>query len=224
MSIKNSSVRKSNWLITASYKLTLNEQRLVLIAIAKIPFDSKEIKRRVVITAKEMLDCFPDIGEQNVHKEMRDAVDNLWERAIKVADPNRVDEFRWITAKSRYLKGEGRVGFSFSPEVLPYLQQLKEQFTKYRLGDIASLKSTYSIRLYEMLMQFQNTGIALVGLEEFKERLGISDKYADYRILRRIVIEPAVKELNHKSHFNVTFKGIREGRAIKNLEFFFSEK
>jgi plasmid replication initiation protein len=224
MSHKNSIVRKSNWLVTASYKLTLNEQRLVLAAIAKIPFDSQEFKRRVVLTAKEMLDCFPDMGEQNVHKEMRDAIDNLWERAIKVADPNQVDEFRWITAKSRYLKGEGRVGFSFSPEVLPYLQQLKKQFTKYRLGDISSLKSVYSIRLFEMLMQFQNTGIALVGLEEFKERLGISDKYTDYRILRRIVIEPAVNELNKKSHFNITFKSIREGRAIKKLEFFFSEK
>ena len=64
--IKNSVVRKSNWLITASYKLTLNEQRLVLVAIAKIPFDAVEIKRRVVVTAKEMLDCFPDIGEKHV--------------------------------------------------------------------------------------------------------------------------------------------------------------
>jgi plasmid replication initiation protein len=224
MSHKNSMIRKSNWLITASYKLTLNEQRLVLVAIAKIPFDSKEIKRRVVITAREMLQCFPDIGEQNVHKEMRDAVDNLWERAIKVADPNRVDEFRWITAKSRYLKGEGRVGFSFSPEVLPYLQQLKEQFTKYRLGDISSLKSAYSIRLYEMLMQFHHTGIALVGVDEFKGRLGIADKYSDYRKLRLKVIEPAVSELNQKSHLTITFKSIREGRSIKKLEFFFSEK
>ena len=224
MSHKNSIVRKSNWLVTASYKLTLNEQRLVLAAIAKIPFDSQEVKRRVLITAKEMLDCFPDIGEKNVHKEMRDAIDNLWDRSIKVADPNRVDEFRWITAKSRYLKGEGRIGFSFSPEVLPYLQQLKEQFTKYRLGDISSLKSVYSIRLYEMLIQFQNSGITLVDLQEFKERLGISDKYSDYLNLRRRIIEPAVKELNQKSHFNITFKGVREGRAIKNLEFFFSEK
>ena len=123
-----------------------------------------------------------------------------------------------------YKKGEGRVGFSFSPEILPYLQQLKEQFTKYRLGDISSLKSVYSIRLFEILMQFQNMGIVLVGIQEFKERLGISDKYSDYLNLRRRIIEPAVNELNQKSHFNITFRGVREGRAIKKLEFFFSEK
>jgi len=224
MSHKNSVVRKSNWLVTASYKLTLNEQRLVLTAIAKLPFDSKEIKRRVVITAKEMLDCFPDIGEKHVYDEMEKASENLFQRWIRIEDPNQVDKFRWITAKTTYKKGEGRIGFSFSPEILPYLQQLKEQFTKYRLGDISSLKSIYSIRLFEMLMQFQNTGIALIDVQEFKERLGISDKYADYRNLKKKVIEPAINELNQKSHFNVTFKGTREGRAIKNLEFFFSGK
>jgi plasmid replication initiation protein len=222
--IKNSVIRKSNWLITASYKLTLNEQRLVLVSIAKIPFDAVEIKRRVVVTAKEMLDCFPDIGEKHVYEEMEKASENLFNRWIRIEDPNQIEKFRWISAKLIYKKGEGRVGFSFSPEILPYLQQLKEQFTKYRLGDISSLKSIYSIRLFEMLMQFQNTTIVLIELNNFKERLGISEKYPVFKDLRRWVIEPAVKELNQKSHFNITFKGVREGRAIKKLEFFFSEK
>jgi len=222
--IKNSVVRKSNWLITASYKLTLNEQRLVLVAIAKIPFDAVEIKRRMVVTAKEMLDCFPDIGEKHVYEEMEKASENLFNRWIRIEDPNQIEKFRWISAKLIYKKGEGRVGFSFSPEILPYLQQLKEQFTKYRLGDISSLKSIYSIRLFEMLMQFQNTTIVLIDLNNFKERLGISEKYPVFKDLRRWVIEPAVAELNRKSHFNITFKSIREGRAIKKLEFFFSEK
>ena len=222
--IKNSIVRKSNWLITGSYKLTLNEQRLILVAIAKIPFDEKEVNRRVVITAKEMLLCFPDMGENHVYEEMEKASENLFNRWIKIEDPNQIEKFRWISAKLIYKKGEGRVGFSFSPEILPYLQQLKEQFTKYRLGDISDLKSIYSIRLFEMLMQFQNTGIAIINLKIFKERLGISEKYSVFKDLRRWVIEPAVKELNQKSHFNITFKSVREGRAIKKLEFFFSEK
>ncbi|MBL7755884.1 MAG: P1 family peptidase, partial [Chitinophagaceae bacterium] len=40
------------------------------VAIAKIPFDEKEVNRRVVITAKEMLLCFPDMGENHVYEEM----------------------------------------------------------------------------------------------------------------------------------------------------------
>jgi hypothetical protein len=148
----------------------------------------------------------------------------LYERSIRIEDPIKKKKFRWINSTTFYKKGEGRVGFSFGKEIIPYLQQLKTQFTKYRLGDIASLKSIYSIRLFEMLMQFQGTGIALVDLDKFKERLGIQGKYSAYKDLKKRVIEPAVSELNNKSHLTITFKSIREGRAIKKLQFFFSEK
>lgn len=221
--LKNSVVRKDNRIIRACYKLTLNEQRLVLTAIAKIPFDEK-IPDEVEITAQEFLALFPDVGEKNVHNEIQDAVDRLYERSIRIEDPIKKKKFRWISSTTFYKKGEGRVGFAFGKEIIPYLQQLKTQFTKYRLGDISNLKSIYSIRLFEMLMQFQNTTIVLIDLNNFKERLGISEKYPVFKDLRRWVIEPAVKELNQKSHFNITFRGVREGRAIKKLEFFFSEK
>lgn len=223
--IKNSIVRKSNWLISASYKLTLNEQRLVLAAISKIPFnDSQTINRRVTITAREMLSCFPDIGKNHVYEEMEKATENLFSRWIRLEDPDQIEKIRWISSKITYKKGEGRVGFSFSTEVLPYLQQLKKQFTKYTLGDISNFKSVYTIRLYEMLTQFQNTTIILISLDKLKERFGILEKYSTYKDFRKWVLEPAINELNEKSLFNVTFKGVREGRAIKNLEFFFSKK
>lgn len=221
--LKNSIVRKDNRIITACYKLTLNEQRLVLTAIAKVPFDGK-IPDEIEITAQEFLALFPNIGENNVYKYMDEAVDALANKWIIIENPIKTKKFRWIDLKTTYHKGSARIGFSFSRHVIPYLEQLKEQFTKYRLGDISNLKSIYSIRIYEMLMQFQNTTIVVVDLDKFKERLDIQDKYSAYRDLKKRVIEPAVKELNHKSHFNITFKGVREGRAIKKLEFFFSEK
>lgn len=216
-------VRKDNRIITACYKLTLNEQRLILTAIAKVPFDDK-IPDEVEITAQEFLTLFPDIGESNVYKYMDEAVDALANKWIIIDNPIKTKKFRWIDLKTTYHKGSARIGFSFSRHIIPYLEQLKEQFTRYRLGDISNLKSIYSIRLYEMLMQFQNTTFLLIDLNKFKERLGISEKYPVFKDLRRWVIEPAVKELNQKSHFNITFKSIREGRSIKKLEFFFSEK
>lgn len=219
----NMVIRKDNFIITASYKLTLNEQRIVLTAIAKIPFN-QEIPRKITITAQEFLKCFPDINEKNVHREMKEAVENLWNRSIKIEDPNQKEEFRWISSKITYKKGDGRVDFSFSSEVIPYLQHLKDRFTKYKIEDVSNFKSVYSIRLYEMILQFKSTSIFIINIENFRERLGILNKYSDYLNLRRRVIEPAINELNEKSLFNVTFKGVREGRAIKNLEFFFSKK
>lgn len=216
-------IRKDNRIITACYKLTLNEQRLLLTAIAKIPFD-RAIPDEIEITAQEFLNVFPDIGHKNVHNELQNAVNRLYEKSIIIEEPVKKKRFRWISSTTTYQKGEGRISFTFSKEIIVYLQQLKKQFTKYKLGDVSDLKSVYSIRLYEMIIQFQNTSIILISLNDFKDRLGILEKYFVYKDLRKWVIQPAINELNQKSLFNITFKGVREGRAIKNLEFFFSKK
>lgn len=215
---------KDNRIITASYKLTLNEQRLVLVAIAKIPFGGK-VPSDIEITAREMLNLFPDMGKGNVYKYMQEAVEELGNRWIVIVDnPIKTKKFRWIDAKSIYHKGEARVGFSFSRHIIPYLQQLHDQFTKYRLEDISDLKSIYSIRLYEMFMQFQNTVLIVISIEKFRERMGVEDKYPVFSDLRKWVIATAIKELNKKSLLSISFNAKRQGRFIKNLEFFFSEK
>ena len=221
--LKHSLVRKDNRIITACYKLTLNEQRLLLTAIAKIPFN-EEIPDEIEITAHEFLNVFPDVGHKNVHNELQDAVNKLYEKSIVIEEPVKKRKFRWISSATTYQKGDGKISFTFSKEIVVYIQQLKEQFTKYKLGDVSDLKSVYSIRLYEMLIQFQNTSIVIISLNDFKNRFGILEKYSVYKDLRKWVIEPAINELNQKSLFNVTYKGVREGRAIKNLEFFFSKK
>jgi plasmid replication initiation protein len=98
------------------------------------------------------------------------------------------------------------------------------QFTMYRLNDISNLKSIYSIRLYEMMMQFKEKGFIKIHIEKFKERIGVENKYSTYKNLYARVIKPAVIELNTKSLFTITFTPIREGRAIKFLTFNFSER
>jgi plasmid replication initiation protein len=221
--IKNSVIRKDNRIITACYQLTLNEKRLILAAIAKIPFD-EEIPEEIELTIQEILQAFPDIGAKNATHEIQDALDRLYERNIRVEDPIKKKKFRWISSTTIYKKGEGKIGFVFTKDTIPYLYQLKEKFTKYRLEDISRFKSVHAIRLYEMLMQFEKTNLVLVDLLKFKERLGLENKYSVFKDLRKWVIEPALKEINEKTNLIVTFKGTRVGRSIQKLEFFFSEK
>ncbi len=41
---------------------------------------------------------------------------------------------------------------------MPYLTQLKGQFTRVVVKNVSSLSNTYSIRIYELLQQFRSTG------------------------------------------------------------------
>jgi plasmid replication initiation protein len=106
--VSNEVVVKSNYLVEASYKISLNEQRVVLYAISKLDSQGK-MPDEITITAQEWLKMFPDIGKEHVHRELKKASDRLWERTIKVVDPKQTKKFRWVQTQTDYHIGEGRV-------------------------------------------------------------------------------------------------------------------
>jgi len=67
---------------------------------------------------------------------------------------------------------------------MPYLTQLTQQFTAIVVKNVSALKRTYSIRIYELLMQFQKTGNRLIKIDDFRAMLGLDNKYSDFKILK----------------------------------------
>ncbi|MDK6441947.1 replication initiation protein, partial [Escherichia coli] len=121
------------------------------------------------------------------------------------------------------LKGEAKVQITFADAVMPYLTQLKGQFTKVVIKNISNLSKSYSIRIYEILQQFRNTGERMISLDDFRSMLQLEDKYKDFKTLNRALIKPAVAELNQKSDLAVTVETIKKGRTVVALHFRFKE-
>ena len=217
-------ITRHNSLIEASYKLNLNEQRLLYLCVSKLdPRKPLPKDNSFTITAKEFSEQF-GINEKLVYKEIEEASKTLAERWVRTHDGKYREQFRWVFGV-RYHDNEGKVTLGFSPWVIPYLTNLRDQFTSLKLSQISELKSVYSIRLIEFLMQFKATGRFIIELDKFKDRLGLKDEYNRFYDLKRRVIEVAVKELKEKSNIAVNWKAIKgmRGKAIKQLEFVFRE-
>lgn len=215
-------ITKHNSLIEASYKLTLNEQRIVLLCIARLDTRKPLPKDNMfTITAKEFAKTF-GIEEKHAYEALDEAASTLYERDIKTYDGKYRERFRWVCGV-QYHDNEGKVTLGFSNWITPYLTMLHERFGSYKLKQIAGLKSTYSIRLLEFLMQFKATGKLIIDLDRFKDRLGIKDEYKRFTNLRMRVIDPAIKELQEKSNLVIKWQPIKSGKTIKQLEFIFKE-
>jgi plasmid replication initiation protein len=220
---KELTVTRHNSLIEGCYKLNLNEQRLLYLCVAKL--DPRKVLPKdnsFTVTAKEFAKQFL-MDEKIVYKEMEDASKALAERWVRTTDGKYREQFRWVFGV-RYHDNEGKVTLGFSPWVIPYLTNLREQFTSLKLSQISELKSVYSIRLLEFLTQFKATGKLIIELDRFKERLDIKNEYKRFYNLKMRVIEPAVIELKEKSNLVIDWKPIKSGKTIKQLEFVFSEK
>lgn len=222
-------VTKANDLIEASYRLTLNEQRLVLSAVSMV--NSVDARagwslrdgRIMRITAIGFAEIY-DIELHTAYEALQDAAERLYERTIRRKGSGVEEEFRWISRRAIYKKGDGAVEISWSPDILPYLTLLGKNFTTYELRQIVGLTSVYAIRLYEILKQYESTGRRFITVEAFRECLGLTDIYPRFSSLKQHVIAPSVRAINLHSDLYVQWEAIKKGRTVVSLDFSFEVK
>src|ERR1051325_807328 len=136
MVTKNEIVAKSNRLIQAGYRLTLNEQRLILYAISVCREEQKGLTADtpVTITATSFVKQFPSIDPASVYGQLVDALDGLFERFVTLYDTEpttdeaRVTKTRWISTAS-YIDGAGQIQLIFAPMIVKYITRLEKEFT-----------------------------------------------------------------------------------------------
>ena len=82
------------------------------------------------------------------------------------------------------------------------------------------MNSVYSIRIYELLKQYERIRKRKLTLEELRYFLGIEkEKYIQYGHLKNKVLLVAQKEINEKTDIQFTFNEIKTGRKVTGFEF-----
>jgi plasmid replication initiation protein len=216
---KNSKiVVKSNRLIEASYRLTTQEQRVILIMASMVKKDDEDFSGYQIKIADfaEMV----GVKGQSTYDEIKRITKKLLTRVIIIHEPTGDLQIGWLSS-AKYYKKKGTVELHFDPKLKPYLLKIQEFFTKYKLKEVIRLKSSYSIRLYELLKQYEGIGSRSFTIHEFRKILGIEeDKYKLYGHLKNKVIMPAQKELNEQCDLSFNFKEIKKGRKVVKIDFF----
>jgi len=216
----NLTVVKHNHLNQASYKLSLDERRLILSSIALVN-PREKMPDEVVIHASDYAHQW-DINPKYAYDQLKEARANLYDRSIRLRkDDGEVEEMRWVY-NSKYKDGEGYIKLKFSPDIKPYLSQLKSHFTSYHLTEVKSFKSGHAIRLYELLMQYKKSGWYDESVDDLKVIFGVEDNYPAWYEFRRWVIDPAVKEINTATNYLVKYETKKRGRTISRVAFTFA--
>lgn len=226
MSLKKTDdvVIQSNMLIEAHYRLNLQEKRLILWLIKEIGRDDTDFKKyRLKITDfAEMMDLHP----KTQYKEMKRVTRALITRPIEIEDPktNATMQMAWLCF-ARWESEKGVCFLEFHPELKPYLLQLKSHFTKIGFADFLGLKSVYSVRIFELLAQYEYIGKRVMNVNDLRSWCGIPDgEYHLYSDLKRRVIDRAKTEINAKTEYEINYKETKESRKVIALEWTIKKK
>lgn len=112
----------------------------------------------------------------------------------------------------------------FHPKILPLLSNLKKNFTQFSIQDVAEFKSTYTHRIYQLMMQWKSTGCVKISIDDLRFMLMLGLKYPLFADFKKRVIDVAIGEINEKSPYNVKCEFIKKGRKFVAVEFAFKLK
>ena len=221
---------KGNALIGASYNLEVVEQRLILLATVEARRSGKGINALdpLTIHASSYMEQF-GVSRQTAYQALKDACKDLFARQFSYQEHSAKGNVtqktsRWVS-EIGYTEEEATVQLIFAPVVVPFITRLEEQFTSYELTQVASLASKYSIRLYELLMQWKNVGKMKISLEDLRAKLGLEqDDYTVMGDFKRSVLDLSVKQINEHTDIKVDYEQHKKGRSIAGFTFRMKQK
>lgn len=221
---------KSNNLVDAGFFKKLNglEMRIVNLAVSRLnPKRPISQERRFEFTVKEFMDCNSGLSLKtgDLYKNIKNAVKNLstiWVEVEPMAGYD-VTEISLLTRRS-YEDGQGRFMIEFHEDAMPYLAEIKNNYTSILLETFGTLKSEYSLKFYEILSRWAFKGKFQIALDELRNLLNTGDTYPRFNSFNQRVISPSLIEINSKTNLNVTVTTIRTGRSITGLEFSIFDK
>lgn len=209
-------VVKANKLNEARYRLTVQEQRVILAMLSLIAPGDIDFKP-YTFTIKDFA-ALVGVTDKDIYSRVKEVTKSLVGRRLTILEPDGELHISWLSS-AKYHDGKGSVELSFDPKLKPYLLALQKEFTRYQLKNTIRLKSSYSVRIYELLKQYQALGSRYFDLSELRSLLGITDdKLQLYGNFKARVLDRSLRELKNT---DITFKynPVKSGRAVSGIEF-----
>ena len=224
-SAPNTVVVQSNRFLDSPKNLTLNEYKLFMFVVSKINPDGNEIEK-IRVTADEFANVLGAEKKNNIYKELKVASDRLLNRIITVHYPEKeLFTKTHLIASINYWYGKGYVDIAISPDMKPHLLKLKENFTQYKLSNIARLSSIYAIRIYELLKKQEVLGQRTFFLEDLRNKLGLSpETLQTFKNFRVRVLKTAQEEINEKTDIKISYTYQKTGRKVTAIIFSIQSK
>lgn len=220
-------VFKANALIESRYNLNLVEQKLILYSASQVDCFTGEDFTILKIPVANFFKIIGNNEKSKNHTYIKDLAKGLMKKQLEINYPNGSWELIQWLSRCKYESEKAIIEIEFSKYMKPYLLKLEEHYRGYPLREVMQLGSKYSIRLYELLIQWEYTNhkSLTITVEELRKKMGVEEtEYERFTNFEDRVIRTAVTELNNVSNIFVTYEKIKLGRKINEIKFKFSIK
>ena len=238
-------VVEHNSLITSIAKMDKTPLKMFELAVSCINTEEPP-KDNTVYLSKRDLFAFFKVSDNDKHSRFKQAVEKMQKQAFFQIKEEQGKGFKFKSiVPIPYVEWTGyndEVKIEFHREIMPYLINLKKNFTQHALSDIAELNSKYSIILYRWLSmqynQYEHYSVKGGRRAEqvkayrnptitVKELRVMTDTVNEYKRMFQFtewILEKPLAEINAHTSFNVSYEKVKKGRSIDSIVFHIEKK
>ncbi|MBZ5984684.1 RepB family plasmid replication initiator protein, partial [Leuconostoc gelidum subsp. gasicomitatum] len=238
-------VVEHNSLITSIAKMDKTPLKMFELAVSLIDTENPPQDQTVYLSKQEMF-AFFKVNDNDKHSRFKQAIERMQKQAFFQIKKEQDKGFKFVSIVPipyvEWTDYSDEVKIEFHREIMPYLINLKNNFTQHALSDIAELNSKYAIILYRWLSMnynqyehysfkggrrqdqidsYRNPEISIRDLREMTDTI---DEYLDFRNFEKRILKNGIEEITNNTTFNVTYEKVKKGRSIDSIVFHITKK
>lgn len=238
-------VVEHNSLITSIAKMDKTPLKMFELAVSLIDTDNPPKDQTVYLSKRELF-AFFKVTDHDKHSRFKEAIEKMQKQAFFQIKKEQDKGFKFVSIVPipyvEWTDYHDEVLIRFSPEIMPYLINLKTNFTQHALSDISGLNSKYAIILYRWLSmnynQYEHYSVKGRRREEqvesyrnptmsMRDLREMTDTVKDYQRIdnfEKRVLKAGLDEINAHTSFSITYEKIKKGRSIDSIVFHITRK
>lgn len=218
----NQIIFQDNKLIEAKYNISLQEKRLLVIAISKTQTTNGKIDK-VTVSCDEVIEhCGLSKDPGSLYVELKKLASKIRSRTLivrKLENPGGFLCTGWVN-EIEYYEKKGLIEIQFSNCIVNLITHIKDNFTIIPIAQTLGLSSIYAMRLFELLKQYEKIGERKISVSELRSYFSLSEnKLKSYKDFKRDTILIAQREINSKTDIRFDFYEIKQSKKVVEIVF-----
>ncbi|WP_015062917.1 RepB family plasmid replication initiator protein [Leuconostoc mesenteroides] len=238
-------VVEHNSLITSIAKMDKTPLKMFELAVSLIDTENPPEDHTVYLSKQELF-AFFKVNDNDKNSRFKQAIEKMQKQAFFQIKKEQDKGFKFVSIVPipyvEWTDYNDEVKIEFHREIMPYLINLKNNFTQHALSDIAELNSKYAIILYRWLSmnynQYEHYSVKggrreeqiesyrnpKIGIRELREMTDTVNEYQRFDRFESYILKNSLKEINDHTTFNVTHEKVKKGRSIDSIIFHITKK
>ena len=238
-------VVEHNSLITSIAKMDKTPLKMFELAVSLIDTENPPEDHMVYLSKRELF-AFFKVSDSNKHSRFKEAIEKMQKQAFFQIKKEQDKGYKFVSIVPipyvEWTDYNDEVKIEFHREIMPYLINLKNNFTQHALSDIAELNSKYAVILYRWLSmnysqydhysvkggrreeQVESYRNPTISMRDLRQMTDTVDEYKRFYNFEKWVIKEPIAEITKHTTFNVTYEKLKKGRSIDSIVFHITKK